>query len=105
MLPRDSSRQPDRGRDPTVELAQAVAREDAREWPFTLNRLFGLQRGHGVAVLTRRVRVPDPARCAEAVVVEVAEAVGEPSGFLDEHVYRLGAAVAEPVGVEVDEHL
>ena len=31
--------------------------------------------------------------------------MGEPSGLLDEHVDGLGAAVAQPVGVEVRQHL
>lgn len=54
-----------------------------------------------LVVLTRRVLAAHP----ESVVVEVAVAVGEPSGLLDEHVDRLGTAVAQPVRDGVGEDL
>ena len=38
-------------------------------------------------------------------MVEVAEAVGEAAGLLDEQVDGFGAAVGHPAGVEVGQHL
>jgi hypothetical protein len=38
-------------------------------------------------------------------VVKGSEAVGESAGLLDEEVDGLGAAVADPVGVESGEHV
>ena len=42
---------------------------------------------------------------AESVVLEVAVAVGEAAGLLDQHVDRLSAAVADAAGVQVGQDL